>query len=111
MSETERFDATTLELSGKTLVEASAGTGKTHAITTLVVRLVLERELEPSEILVMTFTEAATAELRTRVRRRLLRALAVLEGTAVDREEVRSCSPCASATRRRRTRTHASSRG
>jgi exodeoxyribonuclease V beta subunit len=88
MSELEaRFDATTLELAGKTLVEASAGTGKTHAITTLVVRLVLERELEPSEILIMTFTEAATAELRTRVRRRLLRALAVLEGAAIDREE------------------------
>ena len=86
-ADTPRFDATTLELAGKTLVQASAGTGKTHAITTLVLRLVLERELEPSEILVMTFTEAATAELRTRVRRRLIRALSVLEGVPGERAD------------------------
>jgi exodeoxyribonuclease V beta subunit len=79
-AELTRFDALRVELSGKTVVEASAGTGKTHAITTLVLRLVLEAKLEPFEILVMTFTEAATAELRARVRRRLGLALAVLRG-------------------------------
>jgi len=50
------FDAPTVEIGGTLLVEASAGTGKTHAITQLVVRLVLEQGLEPSQILVMTFT-------------------------------------------------------
>jgi exodeoxyribonuclease V beta subunit len=78
--ELPRFDALRVELAGKTVVEASAGTGKTHAITTLVLRLVLEAKLEPREILVMTFTEAATAELRARIRRRLGLALAVLRG-------------------------------
>jgi exodeoxyribonuclease V beta subunit len=76
----ELFDPVTLTLTGTSLVEASAGTGKTHAITLLVLRLVLERELAPSEILVMTFTEAATAELRVRIRRRLHQALEVLAG-------------------------------
>jgi exodeoxyribonuclease V beta subunit len=78
----ELFDAVTLKLAGTSLVEASAGTGKTHAITLLVLRLVLEKELAPSEILVMTFTEAATAELRVRIRRRLHQALEVLAGNA-----------------------------
>ncbi len=68
------FDPMTVPLEGKILVEASAGTGKTHAITSLFVRLVAEAERTPSEILVVTFTEAATAELRTRVRARLVEA-------------------------------------
>jgi exodeoxyribonuclease V beta subunit len=78
----ELFDPVTLELGGTVLVEASAGTGKTHAITLLLLRLVLERELMPSEILVMTFTEAATAELRVRIRRRLQQALELLTSAA-----------------------------
>lgn len=90
------FDAATVEIGGTLLVEASAGTGKTHAITQLVVRLVLERGLEPSQILVMTFTEAATAELRVRVRRQLGRALQILthgagELATVDADLVRLC--------------------
>ena len=82
------FDPVRIELSGKNLVAASAGTGKTYAITTLFVRFLVERELEPSQILVVTFTEAATAELRDRVRARLLEAeaafRAAVEGRAVD---------------------------
>jgi exodeoxyribonuclease V beta subunit len=69
------FDARTVPLDGPVLCEASAGTGKTHAITTLWVRLLIERALEPHQILVVTFTEAATAELRGRVRERLRHAL------------------------------------
>ena len=45
---------------GFTLVEASAGTGKTYSITWLVTRLILERALEVHELLVVTFTVAAT---------------------------------------------------
>jgi exodeoxyribonuclease V beta subunit len=69
-----RFDAATIALAGKNLVEASAGTGKTYAITTLFVRLLLEQDLEPSQVAVVTFTEAATAELRDRIRKRLVEA-------------------------------------
>lgn len=56
---------------GRTLIEASAGSGKTRAITTLVARLVVEQEHELDSILVVTFTKAATAELRKRIRRTL----------------------------------------
>ncbi|MEM1034064.1 MAG: exodeoxyribonuclease V subunit beta [Myxococcota bacterium] len=56
------------------LVEASAGTGKTYAITTLLVRLVASGAYSIDQILVVTFTEAATAELRRRIRNRLVTA-------------------------------------
>lgn len=64
---------------GTTLIEASAGTGKTYTITTLVLRLLLEHGLRVEEILVVTFTEAATAELQHRVRERIRQALQRLE--------------------------------
>ena len=54
--------------SGRTLIEASAGSGKTRAITSLFARMVVERGLEIDQILVVTFTKAATAELRERIR-------------------------------------------
>ena len=60
-----------LDWPGTALVEASAGTGKTHALTTLVARLVVEEGREIDEILVVTFTRAATAELKDRIRRAL----------------------------------------
>lgn len=69
-------------LAGTVLVEASAGTGKTHAITSLFLRLVLEGGMPIEAILVVTFTEAATAELRDRVRGRLRVALDALSGTS-----------------------------
>ncbi|MCC7054390.1 MAG: UvrD-helicase domain-containing protein [Gemmatimonadaceae bacterium] len=64
------FDSLTVPLlDGVTLVEASAGTGKTFAITRLVLRLLLEQRVASlSEILVVTFTEKATQELVTRIR-------------------------------------------
>ncbi|HEX6631248.1 MAG TPA: exodeoxyribonuclease V subunit beta [Gemmatimonadaceae bacterium] len=61
---------------GTTLLEASAGTGKTYSITGIVLRLVVEEALPLEQLLVVTFTEAATAELRDRVRGRLREALA-----------------------------------
>ena len=60
---------------GTNLIEASAGTGKTWTITALVVRLIIEEGLSLSEILVVTFTEAATAELQERIRGRLREAV------------------------------------
>jgi exodeoxyribonuclease V beta subunit len=66
----------TLPLSGRQVIEASAGTGKTFTLAALYVRLVLghgrdAKGLQPAHILVMTFTDAATAELRERIRLRL----------------------------------------
>ena len=55
-------------LDGPHLVAASAGTGKTHNIQNICARLVMERGLRISQIQVMTFTEAATKELRDRIR-------------------------------------------
>ena len=60
-----------LDRAGTTFIEASAGTGKTHALTTLVARLVIEEGWPIDRILVVTFTRAATAELRDRIRRAL----------------------------------------
>ncbi len=69
-------------LHGSRLIEASAGTGKTYTIALLYVRLVLghggdnayARPLTPPELLVLTFTEAATQQLRDRIRVRLREA-------------------------------------
>jgi exodeoxyribonuclease V beta subunit len=58
---------------GVTLLEASAGTGKTFAIAALVARLVAEG-VPPAQLLVVTFTRMATGELRERVRDRLVTA-------------------------------------
>jgi exodeoxyribonuclease V beta subunit len=67
-------DWTTLPLGagGRSLIEASAGTGKTWTIAVLYLRLLLEQDLSPRAIVVTTFTEAAAQELRERLRRRLL---------------------------------------
>jgi exodeoxyribonuclease V beta subunit len=65
---------------GRTVIEASAGTGKTFTISALVTRLVAEEGVALDSILVVTFTRAATAELRARVRRRLVATLQALEG-------------------------------
>lgn len=69
------FDVIRASLQGTHLIEASAGTGKTYAIATLFLRLVLEEGLDVDQILVVTFTEAAAAELRDRVRARLRQAI------------------------------------
>lgn len=56
------------------LIEASAGTGKTYRSEGLVVRLVAERAVPIDRLLIITFTKAATADLRRRVRARLVKA-------------------------------------
>jgi exodeoxyribonuclease V beta subunit len=63
----KNLNAATIELSGKHLIEASAGTGKTYNITRIYLRLLLERELTVEQILLMTFTKDATQELRGRI--------------------------------------------
>jgi exodeoxyribonuclease V beta subunit len=65
---------------GSCLIEASAGTGKTFSIAFLVLRLVVEKALPIEHILIVTFTDAATQELRERVRLRLVEAKNALNG-------------------------------
>jgi exodeoxyribonuclease V beta subunit len=67
------FDSSnTSLLKGINLIEASAGTGKTYAIAMLVLRFVVEQNIDIKEILVVTFTKAATNELKDRIRQRLV---------------------------------------
>lgn len=74
------FNAISLPLSGSQLIEASAGTGKTYTITNLFLRLLLGRDdhfdspLTVDRILVLTFTIAATDELKHRITRRIIDA-------------------------------------
>jgi exodeoxyribonuclease V beta subunit len=71
MSEPEHyinFNASTVPLQDSNLIEASAGTGKTYSIAILVLRLVLEKQLSIKEVLMVTFTKAAVAELEERIR-------------------------------------------
>ncbi|MFH0998182.1 MAG: exodeoxyribonuclease V subunit beta [Pseudomonadota bacterium] len=78
----------TFPLHGVRMIEASAGTGKTYTIAALYLRLILghggenafSRPLTPPEILVVTFTNAATEELRDRIRGRLTEAAAFFRG-------------------------------
>ena len=87
------LDPLTFPLYGSRLIEASAGTGKTYTIASLFIRLLLghgeenahQKPLTVDQILVVTFTEAATAELRSRIRERIQQVrLAFLRGDSDD---------------------------
>lgn len=65
----ERPDYLDYRLDGWNLIEAAAGTGKTYTIQNLAVRFLLERRLPIRSLLVVTFTEAAAAELKERIPR------------------------------------------
>lgn len=67
-------------MTGMNLVAASAGTGKTFSIQTLYLRLVLLHKIPVQQILVVTFTKAATQELRTRLQQVLRATLDTLDG-------------------------------
>ncbi len=68
-----------LPLDGVRLIEASAGTGKTFTLATLFTRLVVEKGWRIGQILAVTFTDAATQELRKRIRERLALAAQLVE--------------------------------
>ncbi|WP_411369167.1 exodeoxyribonuclease V subunit beta [Pseudidiomarina salilacus] len=89
----QALDPLRLPLRGSHLIEASAGTGKTYTIAALYLRLVLGHDAGdpqqssagarmrlPKEILVVTFTDAATQELRDRIRARLAEAASFFRG-------------------------------
>ena len=76
----KELDHLQIDLAGVTLIEASAGTGKTYAIACLYLRLLVELDLSPEKILVVTYTEAATEELKGRIRARIREMLGVFDG-------------------------------
>src|SRR5512143_2379248 len=86
MNAPAEFDVFRCRLDGVNLIEASAGTGKTWNICGLYLRLLLERDLAVAQILVVTFTNAATAELRARIRARLVEALEYVRAGAPPRD-------------------------
>ncbi|WP_185268696.1 exodeoxyribonuclease V subunit beta [Halopseudomonas xiamenensis] len=98
MSGTQTPLALRCPLRGSRLIEASAGTGKTFTISALYLRLVLGhggetgfgRELLPPDILVVTFTDAATQELRDRIRARLVQAAQAFRGELDDPDPILS---------------------
>lgn len=71
---------------GTHLIEASAGTGKTYNIASLYVRAIIETDKTVDEILVVTFTKAATKELRDRLMKRLRESVRVLKGEGIDED-------------------------
>ncbi len=92
--QSQDLDAYKLPLFGQRLIEASAGTGKTYTIGILYLRLLLGlggesaffRPLTIEDILVVTFTEAATNELRGRIRDRIhhMRLACIRNGTGYE---------------------------
>ncbi len=83
MKNVNRFNLFEAPYRGVNLVESSAGTGKTYNISGLVVRFLAEGIIDhPEKILVVTFTKAATRELRERIRTRIREGAAVLSGDA-----------------------------
>ncbi|MGK0347360.1 MAG: exodeoxyribonuclease V beta subunit, partial [Myxococcota bacterium] len=79
-----QFEPTKPLEKGITLLEASAGTGKTYSITNLVLQLIALHAVPLREVLLVTFTRNATAELRERVRLRLQQASVALRTGLVD---------------------------
>jgi len=82
MAETIPLNPITLPLNQISLIEASAGTGKTYTIGSLYLRLLLKagennfsRPLNVEEILVVTFTDMATEELKKKIRERITDAI------------------------------------
>jgi exodeoxyribonuclease V beta subunit len=84
----QKFDAATVPLEGSNLIEASAGTGKTYSIAILVLRLILEQKLSVKEILMVTFTRAAVAELEERIRLFIRQAYKVSRGQEITDDKI-----------------------
>lgn len=65
------FDVSTFPTQGRHLIEASAGTGKTHNLMALAIKQLQSGNIQPDELVMMTFTRASTRELRARLREHL----------------------------------------
>ena len=85
----QRFDVLDPQtpLLGHHFLEASAGTGKTFAIEHITARLIEEHDFELDEILIVTFTRAATRELKVRIRDTLKKRPPSLAMTSLNQSE------------------------
>ncbi len=81
------FSLNEINFNGIHLVEASAGTGKTYNITAIFLKAIAERKLSVNQILVVTFTNAATSELRTRIGEVLKTAAEYFENPTIENAE------------------------
>jgi ATP-dependent helicase/nuclease subunit A len=82
MSPFTEFQKRAIDAKGNVLVSAGAGTGKTGTVIARCLRLILEEQCSVENILMVTFTEAAAAEMRARLRRELEKTAASLVGEA-----------------------------
>ena len=82
------FDPINVPLKGNNIVEASAGTGKTFSIGLLVLRLLIQKKVPVHKILMVTFTNAAVAELAARIRSFITKAIKVAEGGKIREEDI-----------------------
>ena len=111
MNSTDVFDLThALPSREWLLLEASAGTGKTYSLTALVARYVAEEGLRADELLMVTFTRAAAAEMKQEVREQLLRALNAVNASDSEKLDpwlanLRDCSVDEQSLRRERLET------
>ena len=85
-----RVDLKSHPLQGVSLIEASAGTGKTYTISHLYVRALLETDYGVEQILVVTFTNAATQELKGRIRKLIVEVRQYLQDTGICDEKLQS---------------------
>lgn len=83
------FDPKTIDLENSNLIEASAGTGKTYSIAIMALRLVVEKDIKIHQILMVTFTKAAVAELEMRVRAFMRLGLKVARGEQISDPMIR----------------------
>ena len=83
-------DSSRIDLSRHAIIEASAGTGKTTTLVNLISRLLIEKKAEVEEIVVVTFTEKATGELKQRVRDKLNELLKEVDNSKSTKELLKS---------------------
>jgi exodeoxyribonuclease V beta subunit len=87
MIDAQKLDIMTMPLQGRCLIEASAGTGKTYTLTNLVLRILLGHKTNActlEQILVVTFTNAATDELKDRIRQKIQMAYRRFLGVEIE---------------------------
>ncbi|BBM88438.1 RecBCD enzyme subunit RecB [Spirochaetota bacterium] len=83
MKKLKEFKAESFALSGKVLVEASAGSGKTYSLVVVYIRLLIEKGLAPAQIVILTYTRKAAEEITRRIRDHLQTIIAELK-TKID---------------------------
>ncbi len=86
----ETLVVTEVALEKSNVIEAGAGTGKTYSIAILVLRMILEKKIPVQEILMVTFTKAAVAELETRIREFIAIAYQSAQGIPVEDDTIQA---------------------